>query len=81
MGAISRLGVAYPSGTPVFYRVRINPALVFSVVLCVLCLSYVSFCWPWTCLSFDLIFVCLLVISNSFTKLKHFIKYHNKTIR
>ena len=44
---------------PGFYRIRVTPALVFSVVLCVLCLSFVSFCWPWSCLSSDLtIYVC-----------------------
>ena len=34
-------------------RVCVTPALVFSVVLCVLCLFLVSFCWPWSCLSSD----------------------------
>ena len=27
--------------------VRVTPALVFSVVLCGRCLSFVSFCWTW----------------------------------
>ena len=42
-----------------FCRVCVTPALVFSVVLSVLCLSFVSFCWPWSYLSSDLtISVC-----------------------
>ena len=31
----------------------VTPALVLSVVLGVLCLSFVWFCWPWSCLSAD----------------------------
>ena len=31
-----------------FCRVHVTSALVFSVMLCVLCLSFVSSCWPWS---------------------------------
>ena len=57
--ATSGAGVAYISGAPGFSRICFNPQLIFSVVLCVLYLSFVSFCWPWSCLSSDfMIFVC-----------------------
>src|SRR5210317_1120215 len=56
---VERFGVCPRVTHPGFCRVRVTPALVFSVVLCVLCLSFVSFCWPWSCLSSDLmISVC-----------------------
>ena len=36
-------------------------------VVCSICLSFISFCWPCSCLSYDwTIFVCPLVSSNSF---------------
>ena len=40
--------------SPCFCRVRVTQALVFSVMLCALCLSFVTFCWPWSCKSPDL---------------------------
>ena len=43
--------------SPWFNRVRVIPALVFNVVLCFLCLSFVSFSCPLSCLSSD--FFCL----------------------
>ena len=42
---------------------HVTPALVFRVVLCVLCLYVVSVCWPRPCLSSNLtISVCLFGI-------------------
>ena len=42
-----------------FLMNELTSALVFCVVLCVLCLSFVSFCWLWYCLSSNLtISVC-----------------------
>ena len=45
--------------SPWFLEGSCYSALIFSVVLSVLCLSFVSFCWLWFCLSSDLtISVC-----------------------
>ena len=54
-----------------FWRVRVTPALVFSVVWRVLCLSFVSFCLSCSCLSSDLtIFVCPFgIFEIHFTKI------------
>ena len=54
----------------VFCRVRDIQSLVFSVVLCVLYLSFVSICLPWSCMSSDFywFFSALLVSSKSFYK-------------
>ena len=42
-----------------FCRVRVTPIFVFSEVSCVLCLPFVLFCWPWSCLSSDFTIFCL----------------------
>ena len=44
----------YIGWTKVFWRVHVTPALIVSVVLCVLYLTIVSFCWPRSCLSSDI---------------------------
>ena len=57
-GATSEAGVAFPSAAPELTLVFVGFvfSLIFSVVLFVLCLSFISFCWPWSCLSSD---ICL----------------------
>ena len=60
---------------PGFCRVRVTPAVVFSVVLCVLCLSFLSFCWPCSCLSSDYIFcLSLWYLRIPFTMLQEIIQ-------
>ena len=70
---ISAAESAYPSGAhelTLVLKVRVTPALVFSVVLGVLCLSFVSFCWSWSCLSSELTnSVGPLVSTNTFHKI------------
>ena len=80
MVATSEAGVAYPSGVPeliIFCSIYVTLALVFSVVLCVLCLSFISFCWPWSSLSSELtISDCLFgifefILTKGVSRLQH----------
>ena len=68
--------------TLVFSMVRVTPTLVFSVVLYVLCLSFVSYCWSLSCLSSDLtIFVCTSGIFECLQSVsQRFLLFHISTI-